>query len=222
MPRKTAYYTASLRAWKAEFAAPLALWKNERQGCPHLVEQRAAQAKCRWISVIDSDGFRFNVGIVLANGEGSVFWGRRVGMDAWQFPQGGIKPEETPEAAMLRELREEVGLEPQHVEILACTRRWLRYRLPRRFIRRRSKPICIGQKQIWFLLRMVGEDGNVRLDAAEKPEFDRWRWVSYWYPVRGVVAFKRGVYKQALTEFAPVILPDRDPNPPVEAASCDF
>jgi len=95
--------------------------------------------------VIDSDGYRANVGIVLSNSEGAVLWARRAGQDAWQFPQGGINADEDPEQAMYRELWEEVGLKPEHVEIVGVTRKWLRYRLPKRFIRRDSQPVCIGQ-----------------------------------------------------------------------------
>ena len=158
--------------------------------------------------VIDSDGFRFNVGIILSNRDGEVFWARRVGMNAWQFPQGGIKRDEDPQEAMYRELWEEVGLGPQHVQIVGCTRDWLRYRLPRRFIRHRRKPVCIGQKQLWYCLRLLGADSDVQLDLAEKPEFDGWRWVSYWHPLEEVVAFKRDVYRQALTELAPLLAPE--------------
>lgn len=153
--------------------------------------------------MIDADGFRPNVGIVIANADGRVLWARRVGQDAWQFPQGGIQPQESPEDALYRELREEVGLAPDHVEILACTRGWLRYRLPQRLVRRGREPVCIGQKQKWFLLRMLADDVSVQVDAGDKPEFDCWRWVSYWYPLGQVVSFKREVYRRAMKELAP-------------------
>jgi len=153
--------------------------------------------------VIDSEGFRPNVGIVLANSQGQVLWARRIGQDAWQFPQGGIRGHETPVQAMYRELQEEVGLGPDDVEILACTRGWLKYRLPKRMIRQNSLPICIGQKQKWFLLRMLCRDSQVNLKQCDSPEFDGWQWVSYWYPLGKVVAFKRDVYRHALTELAP-------------------
>jgi len=153
--------------------------------------------------VIDKDGFRPNVGIVLANDRGQVLWARRVGgRDAWQFPQGGINQGESPEEALYRELEEEVGLARDAVELLAATRGWLRYKLPRRFIRKGQKPLCIGQKQKWFLLRMLEEDDAVRLDHNVKPEFDHWQWVSYWYPLNQVVAFKREVYRRAMKELA--------------------
>ena len=160
--------------------------------------------------MIDRDGFRPNVGIILANDAGQVLWARRVGgRDAWQFPQGGIDPAESPEQAMYRELQEEVGLEPEHVQVLACTRGWLRYRLPRRMLRRNSTPSFVGQKQKWFLLRMVGAEDRVRFDAGVEPEFDHWRWVSYWYPLGQVVSFKRDVYRRALMELA-MRLPTRE------------
>lgn len=153
--------------------------------------------------MIDADGFRPNVGIILANSAGQVLWARRTGHDAWQFPQGGISENESPEDAMYRELWEEVGLERPDVRIIASTRGWLRYRLPRRYVRPHNNPVCIGQKQKWFLLQMLSGDERVSLTCTHPPEFDGWRWVSYWYPLNQVVAFKRDVYRKALTELAP-------------------
>jgi len=166
--------------------------------------------------VIDSEGYRPNVGIILCNAEGRLFWARRIGQHSWQFPQGGIRRDESPEQAMFRELAEEVGLRPEHVQMIGSTRGWLRYRLPRRLVRQGCRPPCIGQKQIWFLLRMrCGEDA-VRLDLSEHPEFDLWQWVDYWYPLHAVVAFKRHVYWRALHElanFLPTASPLRRPVP---------
>lgn len=156
--------------------------------------------------MIDSDGFCPNVGIILANEAGQVLWARRINQEAWQFPQGGINDRETPEEALYRELNEEVGLEAGDVRILACTRGWLRYRLPQRLVRTHSQPLCIGQKQKWFLLRLMSDEARVRMDITSKPEFDGWRWVSYWYPLGQVVTFKREVYRRALKELAPRLL----------------
>ncbi|MBU2967164.1 MULTISPECIES: RNA pyrophosphohydrolase [Amphritea] len=153
--------------------------------------------------MIDSDGFRPNVGIILANSMGQVLWARRIGQNAWQFPQGGINVEESPEQAMYRELKEEIGLSPEDVEVIAVTRGWLRYRLPKRMIRHHSHPVCVGQKQKWFLLRMLSDDSAVVIDSTNSPEFDGWRWVSYWYPLGQVVAFKRDVYRKAMRELSP-------------------
>ncbi len=151
--------------------------------------------------MIDSDGFRPNVGIILANDQGQVLWAKRVGQDAWQFPQGGVDDNETPEQAMFRELKEEVGLNPADVEVIGCTRGWLRYRLPKRMIRYHSKPLCIGQKQKWFLLRIRTDDSSICFHHSAKPEFDGWRWVSYWFPLGQVISFKREVYRSALKEL---------------------
>jgi len=159
--------------------------------------------------VIDSDGYRLNVGIVLSNAQGRLFWAKRLGQEAWQFPQGGIRPRERPEDALFRELWEETGLLAEHVEIIGATRGWLRYRLPKRLIRRRSRPVCVGQKQRWFMLRLVGGEDCVCLDAAERPEFERWQWVEYWHPVREVVSFKRQVYRSVLSELAPLLFSSR-------------
>lgn len=163
--------------------------------------------------VIDSEGYRANVGIILCNSDRRLLWAKRIRQRSWQFPQGGIQKGESEEEAMFRELAEEIGLEPQHVEIMGRTNGWLHYRLPKRLIRRNSKPTCIGQKQIWFLLRMVGMESDVKLDLAEKPEFDNWRWVDYWYPLKAVVPFKRYVYLRALRELAPLLFPERRLSP---------
>ncbi len=159
------------------------------------------------MSVIDSDGFRANVGILLSNKLGQLFWARRIGMDAWQFPQGGIKEDEDPEAAMYRELWEEIGLRPEHVQVIASTDDWLKYWLPKRFIRQNIYPLCIGQKQIWFLLKLVANDDQVNLTVSGKPEFEEWRWINYWDPVNQVVSFKRNVYEVALKELSRYLFP---------------
>jgi putative (di)nucleoside polyphosphate hydrolase len=103
---------------------------------------------------------------------------------------------------MYRELHEEVGLQPEHVRIVARTRDWLRYEVPDRFIRRDARGFYKGQKQIWYLLQMVTHDHHLNLRATDHPEFDAWRWNDYWVPLDVVVEFKRGVYEMALTELA--------------------
>ena len=152
--------------------------------------------------MLDRDGFRPNVGIILLNQRNQVFWGKRIRTHSWQFPQGGIDRGETPEQAMFRELHEEVGLFPDHVRIVARTRDWLRYEVPDRFIRRDARGHYRGQKQIWFLLQLVGHDWDLNLRATDHPEFDAWRWNDYWVPLDVVVEFKRGVYENALTELS--------------------
>ncbi len=152
--------------------------------------------------MLDREGFRPNVGIVLLNQRNQVFWGKRIRTHSWQFPQGGIDRGETPEQAMYRELHEEVGLLPEHVCVVARTRDWLRYEVPDRFIRRDARGHYKGQKQIWYLLQLVGQDWDLNLRATDHPEFDAWRWNDYWVPLDMVVEFKRGVYEMALTELS--------------------
>jgi putative (di)nucleoside polyphosphate hydrolase len=130
--------------------------------------------------MLDRDGFRPNVGIILLNQKNQVFWGKRIRTHSWQFPQGGIDRGETPEQAMFRELHEEVGLHGEHVRIIARTRDWLRYEVPDRFIRRDARGHYKGQKQIWYLLQLTGHDWNLNLRATDHPEFDAWRWNEYW------------------------------------------
>ena len=152
--------------------------------------------------MLDRDGFRPNVGIILLNQRNQVFWGKRIRTHSWQFPQGGIDRGESPEQAMFRELHEEVGLLPDHVRVVARTRDWLRYEVPDRYIRRDARGHYKGQKQIWYLLQLVGHDWDLNLRATNHPEFDAWRWNDYWVPLDVVVEFKRGVYELALTELA--------------------
>ena len=155
--------------------------------------------------MIDAEGYRPNVCIILSGQAGQVLWAKRIRQDAWQFPQGGINPGETPEQALYRELFEELGLEPLHVQVLGVTRDWLRYRLPRRYVRRGGNPVCIGQKQKWFSLRLIADAAQVQLDRSARPEFDGWRWVDYWQPIQEVVPFKREVYRRALDQLASTV-----------------
>ena len=163
---------------------------------------------------IDAEGFRANVGIILADSDGKLMLAGRVGSKGWQFPQGGVAKGEEPEEAMYRELREEVGLERADVELLGVTADWLRYRLPDKFVRRHSKPLCIGQKQRWYMLHLVAPTDNVRFDLGEEPEFDRIRWVEYWRPVNEVIYFKRRVYARALHELGSTVYPQGLPPRP--------
>lgn len=155
--------------------------------------------------MLDREGYRPNVGIILVNQKNQVFWGKRIKEHAWQFPQGGIKQGETPMQAMYRELHEETGLRAEHVQVLGRTRDWLRYNVPDHFVRRDLRGHYKGQKQIWFLLRMVGRDSDVSLRASNTPEFDAWRWNAYWVPLDAVIEFKREVYAMALNELSEIL-----------------
>ncbi len=155
--------------------------------------------------VVDKAGYRLNVGIIVVNDKGRVFWGRRVGHDSWQFPQGGVTVGESAVDAMYRELTEEVGLTREDVELLGSTKRWLKYRLPKQFVRQGANPVVIGQKQKWFLLNLKCPDQKIRLDLNDSPEFDSWRWVDIQLPPEEVIYFKRQVYRQAIKELSPLI-----------------
>jgi putative (di)nucleoside polyphosphate hydrolase len=164
--------------------------------------------------VIDTEGFRANVGIVLMRGDGSVFLGRRARGGGWQFPQGGMQTGEAPEQSLFRELHEEIGLTQADVELLGATHDWVRYRLPSRYVRREQLPLCIGQKQRWFLLRLRDDDAKFAFTATSEPEFDHWRWSDWWEPVREVIFFKRPVYVQMLKELATLAFPQGPPPLP--------
>ena len=163
---------------------------------------------------IDAEGFRANVGIILADSDGKLMLAGRVGSKGWQFPQGGVAKGQDSLAAAVRETREEVGLERADVELLGVTADWLRYRLPDKFVRRHSKPLCIGQKQRWYMLHLVAPTDTVRFDLGEEPEFDRIRWVEYWRPVNEVIYFKRRVYARALHELGSTVYPQGLPPRP--------
>jgi putative (di)nucleoside polyphosphate hydrolase len=175
---------------------------------------REGHRGCVTLDRIDSQGYRANVGIIVSDDAGMLLLGGRIGQPGWQFPQGGIRHRESPEQAMYRELGEEIGLEPHDVQVLGATRGWLRYRLPERYVRRDADPVCIGQKQRWFLLRLRVPKDRLRADTTATPEFDRWRWVEYWHPVGEVIFFKRRVYLRALEELAPLLFQGPIPAQP--------
>ena len=145
--------------------------------------------------------YRQCVGVMLVNGSGLVFTGERIDTpDAWQMPQGGIDEGETPKAAALRELEEEIGVPASLVTIEAETPDWLRYDLPDDLVGKAFKGRFRGQDQKWFLLRFHGPDKDIRIDTAH-PEFARWRWMPVQDLLASIVPFKRGVYEQVLAAF---------------------
>jgi putative (di)nucleoside polyphosphate hydrolase len=173
--------------------------------------------------MIDRDGYRPNVAIILCNAKNEVFWGKRIREHSWQFPQGGIKHGEAPEDAMYRELEEETGLKREHVQILGRTKSWLHYNVPSHWVKREWRGTYKGQKQIWYLLRLTGRDHDIHLRASEHPEFDAWRWHDYWVPLDAVIEFKRDVYRKALHQLVryldrpPRVSPKRAPARSVDA-----
>ncbi|SIS85467.1 putative (di)nucleoside polyphosphate hydrolase [Roseivivax lentus] len=146
--------------------------------------------------------YRPCVGVVLANPAGEVFVGQRFETPepAWQMPQGGIDPGETPAEAALRELWEETGVPADLVRQEAETRDWLSYDLPHHIVPRIWKGRYRGQTQKWFLLRFLGEDDQVNIATAH-PEFSEWRWLPPDAVVEQIVPFKRPVYAAVIGEL---------------------
>lgn len=156
--------------------------------------------------MIDKDGYRLNVGIIVMNEKGQVLLAERLKQEgAWQFPQGGIDEGESPKQAMYRELLEELGLKENDIEVFAESEEWLSYDIPKQYRRYRTKPLCVGQKQKWFLCRLISDESCIRLDDSDTPEFGQWTWVEYWYPLEEIIAFKRPVYQRVLEEFFPLL-----------------
>lgn len=161
--------------------------------------------------IFANDGYRPNVGIIICNQAGQLFWAHRINDDGWQFPQGGVSRNECLIDAMYRELHEETGLNSNQVKIVAHTKQWLHYDLPQKLLRnqRRRSPLgnrrrvaFKGQKQVWFLLELIDDDSAVDLKAGpEQPEFDRWRWVDIDHAIDNIVDFKRSVYRKAIGEL---------------------
>ena len=156
------------------------------------------------VDLIDKNGYRANVGIVLMNRQKELFFAKRRYQSGWQFPQGGIHIGETPESAMYRELLEETGLTKNDTELLSESNNWYQYKIPKKHLRKskKGKPVVIGQKQKWFLLKLTGADKAISLTSPSKfQEFDSWKWVDPALPARQVIGFKQQVYEQVLTEF---------------------
>ena len=155
--------------------------------------------------MIDENGYRKNVGIILCNSKNELLICKRFRENSWQFTQGGFEESESAESAMYRELFEEIGLSKKDVEILGKTKNWLKYDLPKKYQRRTNNKLCVGQKQIWFLLKLITNESSINLSKSKKPEFDAWEWSSVTKPLEIVINFKKNVYKSALEELLPII-----------------
>jgi putative (di)nucleoside polyphosphate hydrolase len=147
--------------------------------------------------------YRRGVGIALVNNAGKVFVAERLDAPAaWQMPQGGIDDGETPRKAALRELHEEIGTDK--AEIVAASRRWLRYELPPHLLGTAWKGKYRGQEQKWYLMRFTGRNSDINI-ATEHPEFMAWKWMAFGRLPMVIVDFKRDLYRKVVAEFSPLV-----------------
>jgi putative (di)nucleoside polyphosphate hydrolase len=149
---------------------------------------------------MDKKNYRKGVGIIIVNSGGQFFLGKRIGAEAWQFPQGGIDEGETPKEALYRELHEETGLTKNTVQIITVSSKWLVYHIPHVF--QRSNKKYDGAMQKWFLLELTGSDKDINLKATGQPEFDAWKWADKNTAINNVIKFKKAVYESILEEFS--------------------
>ena len=157
----------------------------------------------------DGLSYRRGVGMMLVSRRGQVFVAQRIDTPgaAWQMPQGGIDPGETPRQAALRELREETGT--NNAEFIAESRDWVRYDLPANLRPKLWSGRYRGQEQKWFALRFLGTDADIDI-AGEQPEFSTWRWAELAEIPGLIVPFKRALYQQLVAEFSDVVATIRD------------
>ena len=146
-------------------------------------------------------GYRLNVGLIVVNDIGKLLLCKRKDSENWQFPQGGIDLGEKPEAAALRELYEEVGIDRSDVREIASSEGWYKYDLPEASIQKYLfKNKFKGQKQKWFMFKLLN-DVSIDFTNDANPEFDDYKWASYWHPLHAIVDFKKDVYRSVLKEF---------------------
>tara|TARA_B100000700_G_scaffold331809_1_gene469365 strand:- start:51922 stop:52422 length:501 start_codon:yes stop_codon:yes gene_type:complete len=149
--------------------------------------------------------YRPNVAVIIMNSEGKLLWCRRKDHQGWQFPQGGIDKHESPLQAAIRETREEVGLAIDDLNYIYESKEWVKYKVPES---RRKKYFInrsfVGQKQKWFLAYLNAKESSINLNNSKVIEFDKWQWVSYWYPTREIIDFKKPIYRKMLLEIWPV------------------
>lgn len=171
-------------------------------------EARTAERQNEHVSAprrrVDRRRYRRGVGIVLLNRAGHVFVGRRVDVaeEAWQPPQGGIDGGETPLAAALRELKEEIGTDG--VEVIAESRGWITYDVPEELAQKAWGGRWHGQRQKWFVMLFLGRDDEIDI-ATDHPEFSAWRWVPLHQLPSLAVDFKRQLYARLAREFERVV-----------------
>ncbi|MBE20504.1 MAG: RNA pyrophosphohydrolase [Gammaproteobacteria bacterium] len=152
--------------------------------------------------MIEKDIYRPCVAIIIVNKAGQVLWCRRKNQNGWQFPQGGIDGNESPLEAVMRETYEEVGLGKEDIKIIKETDEWYKYDVPKDTRKYFRKQTYKGQKQKWFLAKLISSEKRINLSANRPIEFDKWTWVNYWYPLKACISFKREAYRKALNNLS--------------------
>ncbi len=152
---------------------------------------------------LDPNDYRPGIGVMLLNKDNHVFVGQRRdnAIDAWQMPQGGIDPNEDIEKAMWRELHEEIGVTHNHAYILDRSHDWIYYDLPEELKGTLWGGEFLGQRQIWFALKFVGQEDDIDIHHHEHPEFSQWKWVAPETLTDLIVPFKQLLYQQILDQF---------------------
>jgi putative (di)nucleoside polyphosphate hydrolase len=148
----------------------------------------------------DESHYRPGVGIVLINERREIFMAQRSDVEhaAWQMPQGGIEPGETPQQAVLRELREEIGTNNATFALEAA--HWIYYDVPTKLAQQAWGGRWAGQRQKWFLMAFQGNDTEIDL-ATEHPEFRDWQWTSPQTLIALAPPFKRQFYRSVFAQF---------------------
>jgi putative (di)nucleoside polyphosphate hydrolase len=141
--------------------------------------------------------YKPNVAAILRNARGRILVCERIGVaGAWQFPQGGIDPGETPEQALFRELWEEIGVTEKDIRIVE-------QKGPYHYLygHGRIKRGHHGKEQTYFLCDYSGPDARINVETKE-PEFQAFRWIApgdfqlAWLP-----EMKREVYQAVFNDF---------------------
>jgi putative (di)nucleoside polyphosphate hydrolase len=148
--------------------------------------------------------YRRGVGLMIIDHQHRVFVGRRTDTksNAWQMPQGGIDLGETASSAAFREMKEEIGSNNGY--ILAESKYWYSYDLPKFLIPRLWNGEFRGQKQKWFLIKFIGTDQDININT-DNPEFNAWQWINCEKLLEVIIPFKLKLYQAILKEFTVII-----------------
>jgi putative (di)nucleoside polyphosphate hydrolase len=151
--------------------------------------------------------YRPNVAALIVNSVGNLLICERWMIPgAWQFPQGGVDDDETLEQALFREVREEVGLEPKHYEVIE-RRDGYRYLYPQHARGKKlRKHGSHGQEQSYFLCHLKTDAPQVNVKQKQR-EFRAYRWIlPIEFDLEWLPSFKRDVYREVMRDFFQVEL----------------